>query len=576
MQEYDFCGWATRNNLKCADGRTIMKDAFAHQDGMIVPMVYQHNHDDVFQVLGHCLLKNDPEGVKAYGTFNDTEQGKIAKELVLHGDVDSLSIHANNLKQTNKKEVLHGDIKEVSLVLAGANPGAHITNILIHSEESGDYELENEAVLYTGESLTLTHADNNENENSDDENKDVKEKDMADSEKTVQDVLDEMTEEQKKVIEYLVGAAIQEAEKNAGNENEGEGENMKHSIFDQTNANNNEELMHDAMQTIIADGKRYGSLKESFLEHTAEYGIDNIDYLFPDAKAVTNTPVYIDRDQSWVAKVMNGVHHTPFSRIKSVFADITADDARAKGYIKGGLKKNEVFTLLKRSTNPTTIYKKQKMDRDDVVDITDFDVVAWIKAEMRGKLDEEIARAILFGDGRLSSSDEKINEDNIRPVISDAALYTITKEVSNVAELIDGSVEAQINYQGSGNLVGFFRKSWVTRAMLTKDSLGYRLYKSRAELATAMNLSDIVDVPDAIVPTGYVGVALDLDDYNVGADKGGAVNMFDDFDLDYNQQKYLIETRCSGALVKPYSAIAFEIVTSTTAGGADATSDDEF
>lgn len=569
MQEYDFCGWATRNNLKCADGRTIMKDAFAHQDGMIVPMVYQHNHDDVYQVLGHCLLKNDPKGVKAYGTFNNTEQGQIAKELVLHGDIDSLSIHANRLQQTSKGEVLHGDIREVSLVLAGANPGAHITNVLMHSEDGSEYELENEAILYTGESLALSH------EESDDENNKTtnkeKEKDMADSEKTVQDVLDEMTEEQKKVVNYLVGAAIQEAKKNNGGEGEGD---MKHSIFDNSNDGADEELMHDAMNTIIADAKRYGSVKESFLEHAAEYGIENIDYLFPDAKTVTNQPTFIDREQDWVTKVMNGVHHTPFSRIKSMFADITADEARAKGYMKGKRKKEEVFTLLKRSTDPTTVYKKQKMDRDDVIDITDFDVIAWIKNEMRGKLDEELARAFIFGDGRLADSDDKISETNIRPVIKDDALFVISKDTT-LDTFVDDSVEAQDSYQGSGSITGFIRKSWVTKQMLKRDKLGYRLYKNKQELATAMNLKEIVDVPDSIVPVGYVGVALDLSDYNVGADKGGAVNMFDDFDIDYNQQKYLIETRCSGALIKPYSAIVFKVAANAPSGSGAGMDDGE-
>ena len=557
--DYDFGGWATRNNLKCSDGRVIMKDAFKSNDGQKVPLVWNHQHNDVNEVLGHAMLENRDEGVYAYCKLNDTDAGNTAKLLVKHGDVDALSIYANQLKQ-NMNNVLHGNIREVSLVLAGANPGAYIDSIIMHGEESDE-----EAIIYTGEELELSHADEPEQKK--------EEPKMADEpakEKTVGEVFDTFTEEQKNVVYAMIGQALES--KGGSDEIDEEESDMKHNVFDQDTQQENT-LSHDAMETILNDGKRYGSLKESFLAHAGDYGIDNIDYLFPEAKSLNNTPEFIQRDMGWVNTVMNGVHHTPFSRIKSVFADITEDEARARGYMKGKLKKEEVFSLLKRTTTPTTIYKKQKLDRDDVIDITDFDVVAWLKSEMRMMLDEEIARAILIGDGRLSSSDDKINEQNIRPIYNDAELYTIQAKVTvastatdddKAKAVIKAAVKARKDYKGSGNPTFFTTEDFLTDALLLEDTLGHRMYKTAAEVASAMRVSNIVTVPVMEGQKGVgngdlIGIIVNLNDYNVGADKGGAVNMFDDFDIDYNQQKYLIETRCSGALTKPKSAIAIEM-----------------
>lgn len=568
---YDFSGWATKNNILCSDGRTIRKDAFKDNDGKTVPLVWNHSHNDPNNVLGHCVLENRDEGVYTYGTFNDTEQGKNAKSLVEHGDVTALSIWANKLKQ-NRGDVLHGDIKEVSLVLAGANIGACIDSVIRHGEES-----EEEAVIYSGEDIVLAHADTTTKS----ENKEEK-KPMADTnanEKTVKDVFDTLNEEQKKVVYALIGQAL---ESNGAEDDEEEpegGKEMKHNVFEQDEMNGNDTLSHAEMETIIADGKRFGSMKESFLAHAEEYGIKSIDYLFPEPKTLNNPPEFIKRDMGWVSKVMGTVHHTPFSRIKSMFADITEDEARAKGYIKGKLKKEEVFSLLKRTTTPTTIYKKQKMDRDDVIDITDFDVIAWLKSEMRMMLDEEIARAILIGDGRLASSDDKINESNIRPVVSDDDLYTIKSKVTVAANatgadkakaFIDQVIRSRKEYKGSGNPTLFTTEDMVTECLLLEDKIGHKLYKTEAELATTMRVKEIVTVEamEGLKDKNskeVAGIVVNLADYNVGADKGGAVNMFDDFDIDYNQQKYLIETRCSGALVKPYSAIT---LTFDTAVGA--------
>ena len=574
--EYDFSGWATKANLKCSDGRTIMKDAFKENDGKQVPLVWNHQHDDPDNVLGHALLENRDEGVYAYCKFNESESGKTAKLLVQHGDVNALSIYANQLKQ-NMNNVLHGNIREVSLVLAGANPGASIDSIIMHGEESDE-----EAIIYTGEELALSHADSSKRKDDNkepDKKEDKSEEKKTDDEKTVGDVIDSMTEEQQNVMYALIAQALEEKDDKDNKDSEGGNENMKHNVFDQDEKKENV-LSHSDMETIISDAKRYGSLKESFLAHAQDYGIKNIDYLFSEANSLNTTPEFIKREMGWVQKVMSGVHHTPFSRIKSMFADITEDDARARGYIKGKLKKEEVFSLLKRTTTPTTIYKKQKLDRDDVIDITDFDVVAWLKSEMRMMLDEEIARAILVGDGRLSSSDDKINEQNIRPIWTDADLYTI-KSVVNVAanatpaelaeEFIDQSVRAMKNYKGSGSPVCFTTDDMITECLLLKDANGRRIYKDINEIATAMRVSSIVSVPVMEGLTRISGsdtftlkaIIVNLNDYNVGADKGGAVNMFDDFDIDYNQQKYLIETRCSGALIKPYSAIALETKTTT-------------
>lgn len=565
MEKFDFSGWATKANLKCSDGRTIMKDAFKDNDGKSVPLVWNHQHNDPTNVLGHALLQNRDEGVYAYCTFNDSEAGKTGKLLVQHGDVCALSIWANQLKQ-NLNNVVHGNIREVSLVLAGANPGAFIDSIIMHGEESDE-----DAIIYTGEDIVLSHSNESEDKKMDETDKNVE----TNKEETVADVFNTLSEKQKNVVYAIIGQALEEGE-GSDNEEESEGgKEMKHNVFDQTEEKQDDVLSHDAMNTIISDGKRFGSLKESFLAHADEYGIKQIDYLFPEAKSLNNPPEFIKRETGWVSKVMNGVHRTPFSRIKSSFADITADEARAKGYIKGNLKKEEVFTLLKRSTTPTTIYKKQKLDRDDIIDITDFDVVAWLKSEMRAMLDEEIARAILIGDGRLSSSDDKINEQNIRPIASDAELYSVRVPVHVAASattddkakaMIRAAVKARKEYKGSGNPTFFTTEDWLTDALLLEDTMGHRLYKNESDVAAAMRVSNIVTVPvmeGVKGPNGgdLIGIIVNLNDYNVGADKGGAINMFDDFDIDYNQQKYLIETRCSGALTKPYSALVLELAT---------------
>ena len=560
MEKYDFSGWATRNDIKCSDGRTIRKNAFKDNDGQTVPLVWNHSHNDPANVLGHALLENRDQGVYAYCTFNNSELGQTAKELVEHGDVTSLSIYANKLKQ-NGGDVIHGAIREVSLVLAGANPGAYIDSVMVHGEESDE-----EAVIFTGENISLSHAENEPQP----EEKIEEENTMA-KEKTVQDVFNELTEEQKQVVYALIGQALEDAQ---DEEDEGDYE-MKQNVFDNDEMNSGNVLSHSDMMDIISDAKRYGSMKDSFLAHTQNYGIENVDFLFPDPETLDVPPTFIQRDMTWVQKVMNGVHHTPFSRIKSLFADITADEARAKGYIKGKMKKEEVFSLLKRTTTPTTIYKKQKMDRDDVVDITDFDVIAWLKKEMRLMLDEEIARAILIGDGRLSSSDDKINETNIRPILTDEDLYTVKANITvatnatgseKAKAFIDEVIRSRKEYKGSGSPTLFTTEDMVTECLLLEDSLGHKLYKSEAELATTLRVKEIVtvEVMEGVQDKNshdVAGIVVNLADYNVGADKGGAVNMFDDFDIDYNQQKYLIETRCSGALIKPYSAIALAFVT---------------
>ena len=566
MVNCDFSGWATRNDLVCGDGRVIKKDAFKDNDGKTVSLVWNHEHDDPNAVLGHAVLENRDEGVYAYCTFNDTENGQAAKKLVQHGDVSSLSIWANKLKQ-NGRDVVHGQIRELSLVLAGANPGAYIDFVMAHSDDGND---DTTSELYAGynENIVIHSADSAEEKKEDTKMADEK---KTEGEKTVADVFNTLTEEQKTVVYAMIGQALEDA--GVDNEDESEGGNeMKHNVFDQDDQQENV-LSHDAMNTIIGDAKRYGSLKDSFLAHAAEYGIDQIDYLFPEAKSLNNPPEFIKREMGWVQKVMNGVHHTPFSRIKSVFANITEDDARAKGYIKGNLKKEEVFSLLKRTTTPTTIYKKQKMDRDDVVDITDFDVIAWLKSEMRMMLDEEIARAILIGDGRLESSDDKISTQSIRPIVSDADLYTVKKQV-NVAHgataddkakaFIKAAIKARKDYKGSGDPTLYTTEDMLTDCLLLEDTMGHLLYESIAKLANVLRVKDIVTVPVMEGAKGakggdLMGIIVNLTDYNVGADKGGAVNMFDDFDIDYNQQKYLIETRCSGALTKPYSAIALEL-----------------
>jgi hypothetical protein len=585
----DFSGWATRNDLKCSDGRVIRRDAFKHDDGIKVPLVWNHQHNDPRNVLGHAWLENRPEGVYTYGFFNDSESGEIGKILVKHGDICALSIYANQLQQRGC-DVLHGEIREVSLVHAGANPGAFIDSMLKHGEDSDD-----EAIIYTGMPLYLSHsdadkqkdkADDGEKKETSEKKDDPEKKTDSDEEKTVADVINSMTEEQKNVMYAMIGQAMEdkgesdlESEDNNDDDSKGGTNTMKHNVFDKDDRQKENVLVHsdgsevssEEISTIFGDIKRYGSLKDSVLAH----GIDNVDYLFPDAQTLANTPEFIQRDTGWVKKVMSGVHHTPFSRIKSIFADITEDDARAKGYFKGKLKKEEVFGLLKRTTTPTTVYKKQKMDRDDVVDITDFDVVAWLKSEMRMMLDEELARAYLIGDGRLASSDDKINEQNIRPILKDEELYTIQATVSvqssateddKAREFIRTAIKARKNYKGSGQPTLYTTEDILTDCLLLTDTTGRDLYTDVAQLAKKLRVKEIVTVPVMEGVNGknggaLMGIIVNLADYNVGADRGGAVNMFDDFDIDYNQQKYLIETRCSGALIKPYSAIALELST---------------
>ena len=583
MVKCDFSGWATRNDLLCGDGRVIKKDAFKDNDGKTVSLVWNHEHNDPNAVLGYAILENRDEGVYAYGFFNDSENGQLAKKLVSHGDVSSLSIWANKLKQ-NGREVLHGEIRELSLVLAGANPGAYIDVVMAHNDEGEDVS---ELYANYNENIMIHAASEDEKSDSSKEEKPVEEeKKQPDTEKTVGEVFDTLTEEQKTAVYDIIRQAVEDSGETEDEMDE-EDDNMKHNVFENEEVKQEGVLSHSEMQAILADGKRYGSLRESFLAHagdtqysagTATYGIDGADdFLFPDARNLNAPPSFISREMGWVKKVMSGTHHTPFSRIKSMFADITEDDARAKGYIKGKLKKEEVFTLLKRTTTPTTIYKKQKMDRDDIIDITDFDVVAWLKSEMRLMLDEEIARAILVGDGRLSSSDDKINESNIRPIWTDEDLYTIKALVSVAAgadedtkakAFIRAAIKARKDYKGSGNPTLFTTEDVLTDCLLMEDGMGRIIYDSPEKLANVLRVKEIVTVPVMENLTRTVdtkthelmGIIVNLADYNVGADKGGAINMFDDFDIDYNQQKYLIETRCSGALIKPYSAIAIELV----------------
>ena len=564
VKDYDFSGWATKNNLLCSDGRTILKDAFKSDDGVTVPLVWNHQHNEPDNVLGHALLENRDDGVYAYCKLNDTEKGKTTKELIKHGDISALSIYANQLKQQGGK-VIHGSIREVSVVLAGANPGAFIDSVICHNDESDE-----EAVIYSGESISLAHAEQTTETKKEETMKEETKKD----EKTVKEIFDTLTEEQKNVVYAIIGSIIEEKENSNKKEEpkkaddiEG-GKVMKHNVFDNDVENKEDVLQHADVQTIFADAKRYGSLKDSVLQH----GITNIDYLFPEATNVNQTPEFVKRDIGWVEKVMRSVHHSPFSRIKSQFADITADDARAKGYVKGSLKKDEVFSLLKRSTTPTTVYKKQKLDRDDVVDITDFDVVSWVKGEMRMMLDEELARAFLIGDGRLSSSDDKINEQNIRPIYNDADLYTVKVEVdagenataeAKTKAFIKAVIKNRKEYKGTGSPTLYTTEDVVSDCLLLEDANGRFIYDTIDKLKNTLRVADIVTVPVMEGAKGAKGgdliaILVNLADYNVGADKGGAVNMFDDFDIDYNAQKYLIETRCSGALTKPYSAIAFE------------------
>ena len=579
METYDFSGWATRNDLRCADGRTIRRDAFKHNDGDVVPLVWNHQHDDPFNCLGQATLENKPEGVYAYCSFNNSESGKQARELVMHGDVKALSIYANHLSQNKRTgDVFHGDIKEVSLVLAGANPGALIEDIIQHSDDDdGDQQ----AIIYAGGAfdLEIRHSDIPKEEPMNPDEKlihaDPEPAEENDTEETIGDILSTLNEKQMNAVYAIVGQALEDGGATDDEYDEEGDTEVKHNIFDNDTADQSNILQHADMEAILADGKRYGSLRESALAH----GIDGIDTLFPEPKNLNTPPDWITRKMDWVSKVMSGVHHTPFSRIKSMYADLTADEARAKGYIKGKLKKEQVFTLLKRTTTPTTIYKKQKLDRDDVIDITDFDVVAWLKTEMRFMLDEEIARAILVGDGRDGSSDDKINEMNIRPIWTDSDLYTIKATVTKKAgateddmakAFIRTAIKSRKDYRGSGEPVLFTTEDMITNCLLLEDTTGRVIYDSIDKLRTVLRVREIIavhvmegltrtDTDDSKVHS-LMGIIVNLNDYNVGADKGGAVNMFDDFDIDYNAQKYLIETRCSGAMIKPYAAIAIESV----------------
>lgn len=585
---YDFSGWATKNNLKCADGRVIRHNAFKVNDGKRVPLVWNHQHNSVGDVLGHALLENRDEGVYAYCTFNDTQGGKDAKECVKHGDVESLSIWANNLEQIGS-DVLHGVIREVSLVLAGANPGAFVESVMAHGEPMD--ETDEEGIFYTGDDIILEHSiDKKEDDKEDDKKDDDKDKKPAG--KTVKDVMNTLNDDQKKAVAIVVDQVIKD-NKSDSNDKE-EDEEMKHNIFDTESSNERNYLSHSDMEKIFADAKRLGSLRDAVNENFEDggvlahsipmdgmvgpsqetasqtYGFRDPDMLFPEFKDINGgAPEWISRNMDWVQKVMSGVRRSPFSRIKTQFADITEDAARAKGYIKGNQKKEEIFTLLKRTTTPQTIYKKQKLDRDDIVDITDFDVVAWIKAEMRVMLNEEIARAILIGDGRQADDDDKIQEANVRPIVKDVDLFnvkvpvTAEQGVDFAKTTINSIIKSRKKYKGSGNPVFFTTEDVVTDMLLLEDGIGHKLYKTVGELATALRVSDIVTVEameNYTITVGnntfpLIGVIVNLRDYNVGADKGGDINLFDDFDIDYNQYKYLMETRISGALIKPFSAL---------------------
>lgn len=565
---YDFSGWATKNDIRCSDGRTIRHNAFADNDGDVVPLVWQHGHNDASNVLGHVQLENRTDGVYAYGFFNDTPTAKHARELLKHGDVDSMSIYANNLTQSGG-DVMHGNIVEVSLVLSGANPGAKIENIAL-AHIDGTYEATDEAYIMTGEHLT--HADS--------EKPAPKTEDSGEG-KTIKDIVDSMSQDQKEVLYFLIAKAAEgEMKPGADSAPDKEGAPVAHSnIFETGNTpNEGDTLFHSVIDSAFKDAVRTkaNSLREVFMAAAEEqglshdaiahaektYGISNIDLLFPDAKNLDVPPTFIDRDQGWVKPVLSGTHHTPFTRIKSMQADITADEARAKGYITGARKKEEVFKLLKRTTSPTTIYKLQKFDRDDLLDITDFDTIAWVKGEMRSKLDEELARAILLGDGRSNSDPDKINEENIRPILKEDDLYCLKKDLPATVTpdvIVDELIRAQDDLEGTGTPTLFCAKSFVTDMLLQKDKMGHYLYPTRQSLADRLGVSSIVDVPQMKnLKDGnkdVLAIIVNLSDYNVGTDKGGEVTMFDDFDIDFNKYSYLLETRVSGALTKVKSAL---------------------
>lgn len=597
---YDCAGMATKYGVLCSDGRTIMPGAFKDQDGTEVPVVWMHQHNSIDNVLGHALLKSCPEGLRAYVTFNDTEKGQMAKTVVKNRDINSFSIWADGLRYSGDRSrghVSHGIIRELSLVLAGANPGAHIEEIMAHGVEETDTGViysDLDSIDYDSGEFedALEHSvDEKEDSKMAEENKPANKETASKSEKTVKDVVDSMTEEQKNVMYALIGAAIDSESKDLEETNKEEPEMIKHNVFDQNGQTQTEDVLsHDAMATIFNDAQKGRlTLKEAtedYLSHAeGDYGIKDIGTLFPEYHELNKPPKFIDRDQTAVAVIMNGVKHVPFSRVKTTFADITADEARARGYTKGKKKIEEVFTLLKRTTDPQTVYKKQKFDRDDIIDITDFDVVSWVKVEMRGKLDEELARAIMVGDGRSSVDDSKISESHVRPIWKDDDLFAIKRVVEEgtgasdlVNNILDDAIRARKEYRGSGNPAFFTTEDVLAEMLLLKDKNGRRIFKSVEELATAMRVSRIVTSPllenqtRETDPTGgnkdvytLQGIMVNLSDYTVGADKGGAVSLFDDFDIDYNQYKYLIETRCSGALTVPKSAIVFETKKTTAA-----------
>ena len=586
-KDYDFGGWATRNNIKCSDGRTILKDAFKQNDGQKVPLVWNHQHNDPSEVLGHALLENRAEGVYAYCKFNNTESGQTAKSLVANGDVDKLSIYANRLK-THMNNVMHGCIREVSLVLAGANPGAFIDTVISHGE---DAEAEEEGTIYTDEHIDIIEHNDDENNKKgetdmEDENKKVdEEKKEENNEKTIQEVFETLNEEQKNAVYAIVGQALEhndnseddDSEDSSENNNDEGEEDMKHNVFD-NDKNNDEVLQHsEILASAIQDAKKYGSLKESVIEHAAINNITDIGKLFPDATALNKEPIMIEKDQTWVGKIINTIKHTPFSRVKVTMGKMTEPQARAKGYIKGNKKTNIQMAALNRIVTPTTVYIKNEIDRDDVIDITDFDVVAWQKREMRKELDKELALAALLGDGRDISDNDKINEQNIIPIIKDVDTFTIKytitegvdyKQANNSASnndsftkgIIRAAIRSRKEYKGSGSPTFFTTEDYLTDMLLIEDQNGRRIYESLAQLALALRVKEIVTIPE-MEQEAYkdiVGVIVNMADYTMGADKGGSVNMFDDFDIDYNQMKYLMETRCSGALTVPYSAIVLK------------------
>ena len=604
---YDFSGYATKVGIKCSDGRTILQDAFAHCDGKKVPLVYQHLHNDPKNVLGHAVLENRPDGVYAYCSLNNTEAGKTAKALVQHGDISALSIYANSLVQKSSN-VIHGVIREVSLVLSGANPEAYIDNLAFEHSDGSITTDESEAFICAGaiihDGIEIPEVSDTQ-DSSEESISHADDKKNPEDQKTVGDVFDTLNEEQKTVVYTMIAQALETQD----GEDEDEDEDVKHSnikgdetmkknIFDKDSAATEVRGLSRAdLRAIFNDARQSQStLKNAFLAHgyesisdaladyehqdevlahAATYGIDNIGYLFPDARTTTNTPQFIKRDTEWVSKVFGAAKHVPFSRIKTVLADITADEARARGYIKGNEKADEVITLLKRTTDPQTVYKKQKLDRDDIIDITDFDVVVWLRMEMRMMLEEEIARAQLVGDGRLSSSDDKIKEDKIRPIATDDAIYTIEIQIptnATTAQMIDEIIKGRKQYKGTGTPAFYTTPDVNGDMLLLKDTTGRRLYNTEADLAAGIRAREIIEVPvmenkvvvltpATVSETGLqkrlVGISVNMTDYSLGADKGGSISMFDDFDIDFNQFKYLIETRCSGALTMPHSAIAY-------------------